>query len=151
MLPKMLARGKGSLVFTSSIAAAGGYPMLSTYSASKAGLTRFAESVRMEVANDDIDVTILHLGPVGTSMWDRLGEDDQADLLVTRGKKLGVLSVASVDEVATAAVEAVRSGKREVRLPKRTAIAAALNVLGTRTNELLYRGIDVRAASGKRG
>ena len=150
-LPKMLERGHGSLVYTSSIAAAGGNPTLATYAASKAGLTRFAESVRMELTHDDIDVTILHLGPVETEMWDRIDDGGDANALVRRGEKLRVLSVASVDDVSRAAVEAVRSGKREVRLPKRMAIAPALNVLGTRTNELVYRGIDVRGAAGKRG
>lgn len=150
-LPKMLERGKGSLVYTSSVAAAGGTPTLSTYSASKAGLTRFAESVRMELAHDDIDVILLHLGPVNTEMWDRIDDGGDDTVLVRRGEKLGVLSVASVDDVSNATVEAVRSGKREVRLPKRMAIAPALNVLGTRTNELVYRGIDVRGAEGKRG
>ncbi len=149
-LPKMVERGKGSLVFTSSVAAAGGNPMLSTYSASKAGLTRFAESVRMELTHDDIDVTILHLGPVETEMWDRIDDGGDDHVLQRRAEKLGVLSVASVDEVSRAAVRAVRAGNREVRLPKRMAIAPALNVLGTRTNELVYRGIDVRGAQGKR-
>lgn len=151
VLPKMLARGKGSLVYTSSVAAAGGNPTLSTYAASKAGLTRFAESVRMELTHDDIDVTILHLGPVDTEMWDRIDDGGDDNVLVRRGEKLGVLSVASVDEVCSAVVKAVRSGKREVRRPRRMAIAPALNVLGTRTNELVYRGIDVRGAEGKRG
>jgi NAD(P)-dependent dehydrogenase (short-subunit alcohol dehydrogenase family) len=150
MLPKMLARGKGSLVFTSSIAAAGGNPMLSTYAASKAGLTRFAESLRMELTHDDIDVTLLHLGPVDTEMWGRISDDEDSDILLSRGKRLHVLGIASVDGVANATVEAVRSGKREVRLPKRMAIAPALNVLGTLTNELVYRGIDIRGANGKR-
>lgn len=150
MLPRMLERGRGSLVYTSSVAAAGGNPGLSTYSASKAGLTRFAESVRMEVANDNIDVTLLHLGPVATSMWDRIDAAEGMDSFMRRGKQLGVLAVASVEDVAHATVDAVHNGKREVRLPKRMAIAPALNVLGTRVNELVYRGIDVRADNGKR-
>ncbi len=150
ILPFILTVGRGGVVYTWWVAAGGGNPLLSTYSASKAGLTRFAESVRMEVAHDGVDVTILHLGPVDTSMWDRIEATDEGDALISRGKKLGVLSIATVDDVAEAAVKAVRTGKREVRLPRRMAIAPALNVLGTRTNELVYRGIDVRAEGGKR-
>lgn len=147
----MLERGKGSLVYTSSVAAAGGNPTLSTYSASKAGLTRFAESVRMELTHDDIDVTILHLGPVGTEMWERIDDGGDDNPLMRRAERLGLLAIADVDVVSRAAVKAVRKGKREVRLPKRLAISPALNVLVTRMNELIYRGIDLRGAAGKRG
>ena len=42
VLPKMLSRGTGHLVYTSSIAATVGNAGMSTYSSSKAGLTRFA-------------------------------------------------------------------------------------------------------------
>ena len=150
MLPGMLERGRGHLVFTSSVAATTGNPSMAVYSASKGGLTRFAESVRIELADDGIGVTILHLGPIATSMWDRLEAIDGNQAGLERGKKMGALDVGSVEEVADATIEAVRKGKREVRIPKKTALMPMLNGMGTRLTELVYRGIDWRAEHGRR-
>ena len=58
--------------------------------------------------------------------------------------------MASVDDVADAALRAVEENRREVRLPRRMAVAPMLNGVMSRTTELLYRGIDVRAEHGKR-
>lgn len=149
IVPSMLERGHGHLVFTSSMAAAGGAATMSIYSATKAGLTRFAESVRMEVGDDGVGVTILHLGPVETSMWQRLEENEASQSMLARGRRLGALAVASVDDVADAALRAVEESRREVRLPRRMAVAPMLNGVMSRTTELLYRGIDVRAEHGK--
>ena len=149
IVPSLLERGGGHLVFTSSMAAAGGAATMSIYSATKAGLTRFAESVRMELVDDDIGVTILHLGPVETAMWQRLEGSEASRLMLERGRKFGALAVATVDDVADAALRAVESGRREVRLPRRMAVAPMLNGVMSRTTELLYRGIDVRAEHGK--
>ena len=70
----MLSRGTGHLVYTSSIVPTVGNAGMSAYSSSKAGLTRFAESLRMELRYS-ADVTILHLGPVDTKMWDDIDKD----------------------------------------------------------------------------
>jgi short-subunit dehydrogenase len=150
IVPRMIERGQGHLVFTSSVAATGGTPTASIYSSTKAGLTRFAESVRIELADDGIDVTILHLGPIDTSMWDRLGSDETNQVALARGKRLGALAVGSVESVAQATLTAVEKGRREVRIPRRMAIAAMANGINTRFTELVYRGIDFRAEHGKR-
>lgn len=150
VVPGMLERGRGHLVYTSSLAAAGGNPTLSTYSASKAGLTRFAESLRFELTADGIGVTILHLGPIETAMWTNLENREGARAAIERGKKLGALAVGTVDDVAEATLDAVVRNRREVRIPKRVAAAPMLNGIGTRLNELIYRGIDFRAEFGKR-
>jgi short-subunit dehydrogenase len=150
IVPRLLERGRGHLVFTSSIAATGGAPTASIYSSTKAGLTRFAESARMELADDGIGVTILHLGPIATSMWDRLGSDQANDVAMARGKRLGALAVGTVESVADATLAAVENGRREVRIPRRMAVAPLVNGVNTRLTELVYRGIDFRAEHGKR-
>ncbi len=148
VLPGMVERGKGHLVFTSSLAAAGGNPTIAVYASSKGGLTRFAESIRFEMPAG-IGVTILHLGPIETDMWARLESQEAAQAAIERGKKLGALDVGDATTVAEATLKAVEKGKREVRVPARTAVAPMLNGIGTRLNELVYRGIDFRAEHGK--
>lgn len=64
MLPRM--GNGGSIVGVSSIAACIGVPMSSLYSASKAGLEGFYESLRTEVAYRGIRVSVIHPGNVNT-------------------------------------------------------------------------------------
>ncbi len=149
MVPKMIERGSGHLVYTSSVAATAGQPGLSVYCSTKGGLTRFAESVRIELSHTDVGVTILHLGPIATDMWGRLDENPAMKKGVDRATKFGLMAVAPVKQVAEETLVAVQKNRREVRLPKRMAAAMAMNGAGTRSYEAVYRGIDPRAEHGK--
>ncbi len=53
---------RGSIVFVSSVAGLFGVPGASVYSASKGGLTGFAESLRIELAGAGVHVGVVHLG-----------------------------------------------------------------------------------------
>lgn len=68
VLPDMLERGKGHLVAISSLAGFRGLPKSAAYSASKAGMTAFFESVRLDVAHKGIDVTIIQPGFIKTPL-----------------------------------------------------------------------------------
>ncbi len=149
MLPRMLDRGRGHLVYTSSVAATIGQAGMSVYCSTKGGLTRFAEAVRGEMKNTPIGVTILHLGPIDTEMWDRLEDEAGMQRVVERGIKLGAMTKVRPETVAAETVKAVQKGRREVRLPKRMAGGAFLNGLNTRSFEALGAGIDPRAEFGK--
>jgi short-subunit dehydrogenase len=61
-LPFMLRRGQGHLVFMSSLAALLGLPGAAGYSAAKAAVARFAESLQIDLASQGIDVTLLYPG-----------------------------------------------------------------------------------------
>jgi len=68
VLPKMLEQGHGQLVAISSLAGFRGLPRSAAYSASKAALTTFFESVRLDVKNKGIDVTIIQPGFIRTPL-----------------------------------------------------------------------------------
>lgn len=67
VLPVMRRQGSGRIIFTSSMAAVFPIPYQSFYSASKAAVTVFAESLRMEVAAFGIEVSCLLLGDIKTA------------------------------------------------------------------------------------
>ncbi len=67
-LPKMLERGSGQLVAVSSLAGFRGLPKSAAYSASKAAMTAFFESVRLDVSEKGIDVTIIQPGFIRTPL-----------------------------------------------------------------------------------
>ncbi len=68
VLPDMLARQRGHLVAISSLAAFRGLPKSAAYSASKAAVSTFFESLRVDLRRSGVDVTIIHPGFIKTPM-----------------------------------------------------------------------------------
>ena len=68
VLPAMIERGSGQLVAISSLAGIRGLPKSAAYSASKAGMTAFFESVRLDTLGKGVDVTIIQPGFIRTPL-----------------------------------------------------------------------------------
>jgi short-subunit dehydrogenase len=68
VLPDMLARGRGQLVAISSLASYRGLPKSGAYSASKAAVSTFFESLRVDLRKLGIYVTVIHPGFIRTPM-----------------------------------------------------------------------------------
>ena len=68
VLPAMLERKSGQLVAISSLAGFRGLPKSAAYSASKAGMTAFFESVRLDVQHQSVSVTIIQPGFIKTPL-----------------------------------------------------------------------------------
>lgn len=67
-IPEMVERGSGQLVVISSLAAYRGLPRSAAYCASKAALSAFFESLRLDLKPRGIDVTIIHPGFIKTPL-----------------------------------------------------------------------------------
>ena len=80
VLPEMVKRGKGQLVAISSLAAYRGLPKSAAYCASKAAVSAFFESLRLDLAPRGIDVTIIHPGFIKTPLT--AGRDAQMPFLM---------------------------------------------------------------------
>jgi len=104
-LPAMAARGKGGVLFTSSIAAEMPAPYLSTYAASKAFLLSFAEALRVELKDAGVTVTALLPGPTDTEFFARADMEDT---------KLGQAKKDDPRDVARDGFEALMKGKDHV-------------------------------------
>lgn len=68
VLPSMLARKSGHLVAVSSLAGYGGLPKSASYCASKAALSTFFESLRIDLHDSGVDVTIINPGFIKTPL-----------------------------------------------------------------------------------
>ena len=68
VLPQMLEQKNGQLVAISSLAGFRGLPKSAAYSASKAGMTTFFESVRLDVQQKGVAVTIIQPGFIKTPL-----------------------------------------------------------------------------------
>ncbi|MGC9665232.1 SDR family NAD(P)-dependent oxidoreductase [Planosporangium sp. 12N6] len=73
LLPAMGTRGPGYLMFVTSIAGRMGVAGEAVYSATKAGLDSFAESLRLELRGSRVGVGVLVPGVVATEFFERRG------------------------------------------------------------------------------
>jgi NAD(P)-dependent dehydrogenase (short-subunit alcohol dehydrogenase family) len=67
-LPRLRAQGGGQIVAITSVAASRGLPLMGPYSAAKAGLHRYLQSLRAEVRHEAITVTELAPGYIDTEL-----------------------------------------------------------------------------------
>ena len=68
VLPEMVERKQGRLVAISSLAAYRGLAKSAAYCASKAGLTAYFESLRIDLRHTGVGVTIIHPGFIKTDL-----------------------------------------------------------------------------------
>jgi short-subunit dehydrogenase len=107
LLPAMLERGAGHLVFVSSIAGSMGVADEAVYAGTKAGLRTFASSLRLAVAKKGIGVSVVVPGVVATPFFQRHGRTyDDAQL-----------KAIPAEDVAKALVDAVARNRAEVFAP----------------------------------
>ncbi len=101
----MLERGKGKILFTSSIAAIMPGPFEAVYAASKAFIQSFSLSLRNELKETGITVTALQPGPTDTNFFHRADMDDT---------KAGAGLKDDPAEVAKQGFEALMAGKESI-------------------------------------
>ncbi len=80
VLPSMLERGKGSMVFTASISGIKPTPSEAAYSVSKAALIQLTRSIALDYAGKGIRANCICPGYLEQVMQDRLGEMSAQDL-----------------------------------------------------------------------
>ncbi len=118
LLPRMMERDRGHLVYLSSLAGTAGFPGLTVYCGTKAGINNFVNALRLELKGTSIGTTVVAPGPVDTDMGDQL---ESPDLVPTmrRLRLLQLVPTKDPDWLATQTVAAVESGKPHVRTPRR--------------------------------
>ncbi|MBV9388431.1 MAG: SDR family NAD(P)-dependent oxidoreductase [Chroococcidiopsidaceae cyanobacterium CP_BM_ER_R8_30] len=101
----MVERGKGRILFTSSIAAIMPGPFEAVYSASKAFIHSFSQGLRNELKDSGVTVTALMPGPTDTNFFHRAGMDDT---------NIGAGQKDDPAEVAKQGFEALMAGKDDI-------------------------------------
>lgn len=142
VLPGMIARNSGHIVFVSSLAGTAGFPGMSVYGATKAGILNFVNGLSRELKSTKVNITTLSPGPVDTGMWDAI-EDKTTSVqkVVRRFQRLQLIPTADPDAIARRTVHAVANNKPFVRDPRRLSINFWLNHAPTRIANLAAIGI----------
>jgi NADP-dependent 3-hydroxy acid dehydrogenase YdfG len=104
-LERFIPRGSGYLVNIASAAGKAGFPSGATYCATKHAVVGLSESIRAEVHETDIGVSVVMPVVVNTELGSGLPE--------TRGVK-----AVEPEDVANAIVDALQTGRYEVFVPK---------------------------------
>src|SRR5436190_6612948 len=103
VLPEMLERGSGQLVAISSLSAYRGLPKSAAYCASKASLSAFFESVRIDLMGTGVDVTIIHPGFIKTPL--------------TAGRQAQMPFLMEVDYAVNKMIRAIEKRKKSYAFP----------------------------------
>ena len=105
MVKDMLARGRGRILFTASIAGTMPTPYQAVYGATKAFVRSLSQSLRHELKESGVSVTALMPGATETEFFERAGAEDT---------KLGASEKDNAAEVAKEGFEALMAGKDHV-------------------------------------
>ncbi len=119
LLPGMLERRRGAICFVTSIAGRTGVAGEAVYSATKAGLDAFAESLRAETAGSGVDIGVVIPGVVDTDFFATRGRPYDRD----RPRPIPAATVAD------AVVDLVVGGRAEIWVPRWLRIAPTVRAL----------------------
>jgi len=147
VLPGMLQRGKGSVVFLSSLAGSASFPGLATYGATKAAVNNLVGALRQELKGSGVDLTLVAPGPTDTQMWDHLEAQQEYGPMLRRLRRLQMLPKKTPDLIARRTVAAVARDRRHVRTPRRLSITFWLNEAPRRISEALLAGVPMGSAA----
>ncbi|OBI36514.1 SDR family NAD(P)-dependent oxidoreductase [Mycobacterium colombiense] len=117
LLPRMLARGSGTIVNVSSVGGRLGIIHESAYCASKFALCGFSEAMAVDLHHTPIAVKLIEPGPIDTEIWDHPGSEEP----LYRGPKV------AADVVADGIIAALDSERFEHYLPDMKAVIDAKN------------------------
>ncbi|GEN84258.1 putative oxidoreductase YqjQ [Sporosarcina luteola] len=132
ILPQMMERQKGHLIYIGSQAGKVATPKSSVYAATKHALIGYTNALRMEVAEYGIDVSVIHPGPIDTPFID--AADQTGKYRSSLGKHL-----LQVDKVAETIVKTIKKPVREINLPGIMGVTSKLYAVAPSLVERLGR------------
>jgi NAD(P)-dependent dehydrogenase (short-subunit alcohol dehydrogenase family) len=136
-----VAKRRGHVLLVSSAAAFTVLPGMSAYCAAKAGLERFGDALRLEVAHRGVTVASAHPTWIDTDMV-RDTEDALPTFKATRRQLPGPLGAyTSVEACAQALVDNLETRRRRVFVPRSVGVVSALRqvVTGALSEKLMLR------------
>ena len=131
VLPEMIKSKRGHLVAISSMAALRGLPHSGAYSASKAALSTFFESLRVDLLHTGIRVTIIHPGFIKTPLSDK--------------RQMQMPFLVELDEATQRIVRSIEARRRSYSFPWQLAsLMRLLTLVPDRLSDYILTKISLR-------
>jgi short-subunit dehydrogenase len=115
VVPQMVERGQGQLVAISSLAAYRGVAKSAAYCASKAAMTAYFESMRIDLRGTGVGVSIIYPGFIKTPL--------------TAGRKAHMPYLMELDHAVSKIVSAIEKGKKSISFPWQLATVVRAGLL----------------------
>jgi short-subunit dehydrogenase len=115
VLPEMVQQGHGQLVAISSLSAYRGLRKSAAYCASKAAMSSFFESVRIDLIGTGVDVSIIHPGFIKTPL--------------TSGRKAKMPFIMELDDGVRKIVRAIEKRKKSYAFPWQLATVVRVGMI----------------------
>ena len=149
-LPHLKAAGEGHIVNLSSVFGIIAPPLQTSYVASKFAVRGFSESLRAELAEDNIGVTSVHPGAIKTNIIQnaRLVTDSHAELRDATQRLFDRLGT-TPDVVAARIVKAIEYNSPRVLITKEARMADALKRLMPATTDGIVARVFKRVTPTK--
>jgi len=143
LLPRMLERRSGWIVFMASVAGKLGLPQESAYAASKFALVGFAEALSIEIEDAGVHVLTVCPGTINTPFFDAQALESMPP--VSKRMMIGP------ERVVDATMDALARGKHEVTVPRFIAASYIVRALapGFMRRNTKRRTIDAAARHAK--
>ena len=142
VLPRMLARGGGTIVNVASITGLMGFARMSGYCATKFALVGFTEAVRDEVIGSGVKVALVCPGTTDTEFFVR----------AEKGKMPGasrLMLAVQPERVARAVCDAAEDGRYRRILPALAAIYMRMKEVSPRLAHALFRRVSALLERGR--
>jgi NAD(P)-dependent dehydrogenase (short-subunit alcohol dehydrogenase family) len=133
----MLRHARGRIVFMASVGGRMALPYLSPYHASKFGLEGVGDSLRMEMSQFGVGVSIVEPGSISTPFWERETVEQVLERMDPEQRRL-------YEEPARAAAEGARKAEARGIPPDRVAKAVEHALTSSRPKTRYLVGIDAR-------
>ncbi|MFF4121185.1 SDR family NAD(P)-dependent oxidoreductase [Streptomyces sp. NPDC001714] len=137
VLPVLRRQGSGAIVNMSSVMGRKAFARFGSYAVVMHGVSAFSDSLRQEVADGGIRVSVVYPALTAT---DLLREAKEAEM----PPPFRHMTPLSADDVARAVVAAVRQGKRRVVLPRRANMLLLGEALSPRIGDLIATALTKR-------
>jgi uncharacterized protein len=121
LLPQMVERREGWLVFMASVAGKLGVPDESAYAATKFAMVGMAEALSMEVEDSGVHVLTVCPGAIRTDFFD--------ERALARMPPVARRSMIEPEPVIEGVMRALATGKREITVPRAIATAYVIRAL----------------------
>jgi short-subunit dehydrogenase len=143
LLPGMVERGKGWIVFVASVAGKIGTPEETAYAATKFALVGLAEALSLEVEDAGVHVLTVCPGVIRTPFFDAEALERMPP--VTRRQWV------EPEALVEAIVKALAAGKREITFPRGLAVAYVVRALAPGFMRSQVKRVTLGALAKQRG